>query len=146
VTTYAYAYANGINPTTVTATTNTRVVKTTLDGLGRTIKVETGDTTAVQSVVDTVYDSCACSPLGKVKQVSLPHAPNATVYWTTYTYDALGRTVTVTAHQLRLPGQHYHHHRSGGKMEDVHERRHGEPDPGERTRAGKRDLPVHLHL
>jgi len=31
-----------------------------------------------------------------VKQVSLPHAPNATVYWTTYTYDALGRTVAVT--------------------------------------------------
>jgi YD repeat-containing protein len=34
--------------------------------------------------------------LGKVKEVSLPHAPGATVYWTTYTYDALGRTVTVT--------------------------------------------------
>jgi YD repeat-containing protein len=93
VTTYAYTY----NPTTVTATTGTRVVKTTLDGLGRTIKVETGDTSAVQSVVETVYDSCACSPLGKVKQVSLPHAPGATVYWTTYAYDALGRTVTVTS-------------------------------------------------
>ncbi len=92
VTTYAYTY----NPTTVTATTNTRVVKTTLDGLGRTIQVATGDSSGVQSVVDTVYDSCACSPLGKVKQVSLPHAPNATPSWTTYTYDALGRTIAVT--------------------------------------------------
>ena len=92
-TTYAYAY----NPPTVTATTGTRVVKTTLDGLGRTIKVETGDTTSVKSVVETEYDSCACSPLGKVKRVSLPHAPGATVYWTTYTYDALGRTLTLTA-------------------------------------------------
>jgi hypothetical protein len=32
-----------------------------------------------------------------VSQVSQPYAPNATVYWTTYTYDASGRTVTVTA-------------------------------------------------
>jgi YD repeat-containing protein len=57
--------------------------------------VETGDTSAVQSVVDTEYDSCACSPFGKVKRVSQPYAPGGTVYWTTYTYDALGRTIQV---------------------------------------------------
>ncbi|MGC9969496.1 MAG: hypothetical protein ABSE56_02780 [Bryobacteraceae bacterium] len=58
-TTYAYTY----NPSTVTVTTGARVVKTTQDGLGRTIKVETGDASAVQSVVETEYDSCACSRL-----------------------------------------------------------------------------------
>ena len=103
VTTYAYAYS----PSTVTATTGTRVVKTTLDGLGRTIKVETGDTTSVQSVVETEYDSCACSPLGKLKRVSLPRAPGATAYWTTYVYDALGRTVSVTAPDGSVTGYTY---------------------------------------
>ncbi|MFN8008408.1 MAG: hypothetical protein U0V70_15575 [Terriglobia bacterium] len=46
-------------------------------------------------VVDTEYDSCACSPLGKVKRVSQPYAPGGTVYWTTYTYDGLGRTTRI---------------------------------------------------
>ena len=76
------------------------MVRTTLDGLGRTIKVETSDDDGNnKTVVDTVYDSCACSPLGKVKQVSRPYAPGATVYWTVYTYDALGRTT-----RIDLPG------------------------------------------
>lgn len=90
-----YTYTN--SPPTTKATTNGRWVKTTMDGLGRTIKVETADSTnTVLSVVDTEYDSCACSPLGKVKRVSQPYAPGATVYWTTNTYDALGRTVSVS--------------------------------------------------
>ncbi len=50
-----------------------------------------------KSVVDTVYDACACSPLGKVKQVSQPHAPGATVYTSTFTYDGMGRTLTQVA-------------------------------------------------
>jgi RHS repeat-associated protein len=50
---------------------------------------------AIQSVVDTVYAPCACSPLGKLKKVSQPYAPGGTVYWTTYTYDAIGRTLSV---------------------------------------------------
>jgi RHS repeat-associated protein len=66
-----------------------------MDGFGRTIKVEMGDATSTQSVVDTEYDSCACSPIGKMKRVSQPYAPGGTVYWTTYTYDGLGRTVSV---------------------------------------------------
>ena len=73
------------------------VVKTTLDGLGRTLKVETGDGTGTKSVVDYVYDSCGCSPTGKLKQQSLPHAPGAAAVWTVYTYDGLGRTVSVQA-------------------------------------------------
>jgi YD repeat-containing protein len=35
--------------------------------------------------------------MGKMTQVSQPYAPGNTVYWTTYAYDAIGRTVSVTA-------------------------------------------------
>ncbi len=52
---------------------------------------------ATQSIVQTQYAPCACSPLGKVSAVSQPHAPGATAYWTTYTYDGIGRTVSVLA-------------------------------------------------
>jgi YD repeat-containing protein len=107
VTTYAYTYS----PATVTATTSdpttpytyvvaapgSRFSKTTLDGLGRTVRVEVGDNTGVKSIVDTEYDVCACSPLGKEKRVSRPYAPGGTPVWTSYTYDALGRALTVTA-------------------------------------------------
>ncbi len=54
-----------------------------------------GSTTVSQT--DTEYDSCGCSPLGKMKRVAMPHAPNASVYWTTYNYDGLGRTVSVAS-------------------------------------------------
>ena len=47
-------------------------------------------------ITETVYDACGCSPLGKTKQVSMPHASGATAVWTTYSYDALGRTLSVT--------------------------------------------------
>ena len=57
----------GTNVNLIVTTTDTRIVKTTMDGLGRTIKVETGDSNGTQSVVDTQYGSCACSPLGKVE-------------------------------------------------------------------------------
>jgi hypothetical protein len=30
----------------------------------------------------TVYGPCACSPIGKQLQVSLPHAPNPTTLYT----------------------------------------------------------------
>ena len=42
-----------------------------------------------------VYGPCACSPLGKMTQVSQPYAPGATPVWTVYSYDGLGRTVKV---------------------------------------------------
>ncbi len=87
------SYTNGAAPQQFT--------RTTLDGLGRTIKVERGPTGAnsvgaAVSVVDTEYAPCACSPIGKVKRVSQPYEPGKTVYWTTYTYDGEGRTLTVT--------------------------------------------------
>ncbi len=81
---------------TQTATTGSRWTRKTLDGLGRVVKEERGDGSGTKSTVDTEYDRCPCSPLGKVKRVSQPYAPGGTVYWTTYTYDALGRTLTVT--------------------------------------------------
>ena len=80
-----------------TSTTNGHTARTTLDGYGRVIKEERLDTGGVvKSVVDTEYTSCACSPIGKVRRVSMPHAPGGTVYWATRTYDALGRTVSVS--------------------------------------------------
>jgi hypothetical protein len=91
VTTFAYT----TSPPTVTATTNGRWTKTTLDGLGRTLKAESGDGSGTKSIVDYEYDSCGCSPTGKLKRQSLPYAPGGTVRWTTYTYDGLGRTLTV---------------------------------------------------
>lgn len=96
VTTFGYQDASRVH----TATTNGRTVRTTMDGFGRTIKQERLDSGGVvRSVVDSEYASCACSPLGKLKRVSLPHTPTGTVYWTTYTYDALGRVISTS-----LPG------------------------------------------
>jgi RHS repeat-associated protein len=92
VTTYTYTNV----PPTVKAETNGHWTKSTMDGLGRTIKVERGDGFGTKSIVDTEYEPCACSPLGKTKRVSNPYAPGGTIYWTTYTYDGLGRTVSVS--------------------------------------------------
>ena len=80
----------------MTATTNGRWTKTTGDGLGRAIKVEQGHGSTTVSIVETEYAPCACSPLGKVQRVSMPYAPGQTPVWTTYTYDARGRTLSVT--------------------------------------------------
>ena len=95
VTTYTYTYAPGAS--TQTATVNGRWKTTTLDGFGRTIRVQNGNGSTVVSTVDTQYAPCACSPLGKMSAVSMPYAPGATPAWTTYTYDGSGRTLTVTA-------------------------------------------------
>jgi YD repeat-containing protein len=76
----------------------TRWTKTTVDGFGRTIKVEHGQDSTAKSIVDTEYTVCACSALGKVWRVSQPYAqglPPEQRVWTSYTYDALGRTVSV---------------------------------------------------
>jgi YD repeat-containing protein len=93
VTTYSYSNS----PPSKTATTNGHWVKSSMDGFGRTIKTETGDAAGTKSTVDVGYDSCGCSPLGKMVKQSLPYAPGGTVYWTNYTYDGLGRTVSVAA-------------------------------------------------
>jgi len=96
-----YAYNNApytsSNPATVTTTINGRWTKTTLDGLGRTVLTQTGDASTTQSQVETVYNSCGCSPAGKMTQQAMPHLPSASPAYTTYTYDGIGRTVNVLA-------------------------------------------------
>src|ERR1700730_14958797 len=88
-----YTYNDSASPPYKTATTNGQNghwVVAAMEGFGRTIQtLNTG-----ASVVATHYDPCGCSPLGKVSQVSQPFAPNGSVYWTNYTYDASGRTPT----------------------------------------------------
>ncbi|MBI4910107.1 MAG: hypothetical protein HY820_41200 [Acidobacteria bacterium] len=91
VTTFAYTNS----PPTVKATTNNKWVKSTMDGFGRTVKTESGYGTTTVSVSEVQYAACACSPLGKLKQKSQPYAPGGTVYWTVYSYDGVGRTVSV---------------------------------------------------
>ena len=71
------------------------VTTTILDGLGRPIQIQRGDTTGVKSYMDTVYAPCACSPLAKIQKTSQPYAPGGTEVWTTYTYDGVGRTLSV---------------------------------------------------
>ncbi|MBY0506126.1 MAG: hypothetical protein K2X03_19575 [Bryobacteraceae bacterium] len=89
------SYQDDVNQS-VTWNTISRV-RTTMDGLGRPIKTEVLDpaTSTVKSITDTEYDSCACSPAGKLKRQSMPYAPGGTVLWTTYVYDGLGRTLQV---------------------------------------------------
>jgi RHS repeat-associated protein len=96
VTSYTYT-APGTLPVTQTKTGPDGYTQTTLDGVGRTIKVLRGPSSSlIQSEVDTVYAPCACSPLAKLQKTSQPYAPGGTPVWTTYTYDGIGRTLTVT--------------------------------------------------
>ena len=76
-----------------------RFERTTYDGFGREVKREAGDngTQTVLSTVETQYAPCACSPLGKLWRVSSGYKAGETVVWTTYEYDASGRTTRVTA-------------------------------------------------
>jgi YD repeat-containing protein len=101
-TNYTYGYASTgwtITASTSNASPNTgsHFTTTTLDGLGRTASVQAGTGTGaiLLSEVDTLYAPCACSPLGKMYQRSQPYGPKDTEVYTTYTYDALGRTVNV---------------------------------------------------
>jgi YD repeat-containing protein len=77
------------------AITGDKWVKTYVDGFGRPAKVERGAGPVGISTVETEYDACACTPVGKVKSVSEPYAPGGTAKRTTYTYDNLGRTISV---------------------------------------------------
>ena len=67
------------------------------DGFGRTIKEQSGNGATIVSTVDTEYDSCGCSPLGKMKRVSRPSVTGSPTNWTTYNYDSQGRVLSVVA-------------------------------------------------
>jgi RHS repeat-associated protein len=94
-------YTNFTNPPTTgqtaTTTTNGRWTRKTMDGLGHPILVETGDGSGTKSKAESVYAPCACSPMLKLKQQAMPHAPGTSPVWTTYTYDGIGRTVSTLA-------------------------------------------------
>ena len=97
ITYYDYGGATS-SPPYVRVGLDGRITKTTMDGFGRTVRVERFDSTgAEQSVVDTAYVTCGCSPLGKVGSVSQPYAVGTTPVYTTYSYDGLGRTVSAVA-------------------------------------------------
>jgi RHS repeat-associated protein len=91
-----YTYSGNTQTGTFSDPGGQRWAVTTVDGFGRTIRVQTGHDSTTISTIDTQYAPCACSPLGKVSAVSEPYAPGATPVWTTYTYDGRGRTLTVT--------------------------------------------------
>jgi YD repeat-containing protein len=93
--TVSYSYSTDGRVTT--ATVNGKFTRTTTDGLGRPVKVEKGHGTTVVSIVESEYTACACSPVGKLKRVTRPYAPGGTKYWTSYTYDVLGRTTRIDA-------------------------------------------------
>jgi RHS repeat-associated protein len=98
-TTYTYGYTSGawtITGTSPTSGGSNHFTTTTLDGIGRAVSVQSGYSSTVVSTVDTTYAPCACSPLGKMSRQSQPYGPNDTEVYTNYTYDALGRTLTVT--------------------------------------------------
>ncbi len=98
-TNYSYGYVSSawtIKATTTNSSGSSHFTTTVLDGLGRTASVRTGTGSTALSEVDTLYAPCACSPLGKMYQQAQPYAPpNSAPPATTYTYDALGRTVSV---------------------------------------------------
>jgi hypothetical protein len=102
-TNYTYNYTA---PASVTATTQgssaSHWSKTLLDGFGRTASAQSGYGSTTLSEIDTLYWPCGCSPLGKMYQQSQPYKPGDTVSYTTYTYDALGRTVKVLLSKVRV--------------------------------------------
>ena len=103
VTTYTYNdSASPPNTTAVTCPTvttcNGASVETQMDGFGRTIHTISsygGTPGTTVSTVDESYAPCGCSPLGKLSKQSQPYAPGDTEGWTTYSYDASGRTVSI---------------------------------------------------
>jgi RHS repeat-associated protein len=98
---FYYDYgSNWISHEAIGMNADSRWKHTTLDGFGRTIRVQIDTHSGgVESRVDTEYESCGCTPLGKVYRASQPYRPGDTINWTTYSYDSLGRTINVA-----LPG------------------------------------------
>ena len=88
-------YADTASPPYSTSTVNGRWTTTYLDGLGRPLSDQTGNSSGTLSVAESVYGSCGCSAAGKLIQQAVPHVPGGTVSYTTYTYDGIGRTLSV---------------------------------------------------
>ena len=99
---YLTVYNDSASPPNTCTSVNGRWTQTQLDGLGRPRVALTGygspcGSGTILSQAQTNYESCGCSPLGKMYQQEVPHVPNAEhVATTTYYYDGIGRTLTVT--------------------------------------------------
>jgi YD repeat-containing protein len=113
-----YTYNDTATPPNVCTSVNTRWTQTFLDGLGRTSVVWTGSYTSAGpttsssasgavtlSVAETNYESCGCSPLGKMYQQAIPHSPGANPVYKIYTYDGIGRTTEVTKGSTDTAGE-----------------------------------------
>jgi hypothetical protein len=97
VVTYSNPPYSSSAPPTITSTINGRWTMTALDGLGRTILTSAGDSTSTKSQAESVYGPCACSPMGKLMKQAMPHNVGGTPAYTIYTYDGIGRTLTVVS-------------------------------------------------
>jgi YD repeat-containing protein len=120
-TTYTVYNDSASTPNTCTSV-NTRWTETILDGLGRALKVLTGSyassgqttcssasgaTTLTET--DTSYDSCGCSPMGKLASQTVPYTYGGSAgASTTYYYDGIGRTLAVTAGGSDTTGTSYY--------------------------------------
>jgi len=110
-------YSYGTNAKYTKEIVRNQWTRTWVDGLGRPVRSERGhggvnlgtswaprstpETTV--SLVDTRYGDCACTPFGKPVQVSrVRSSVSQPLVWTTTTYDALGRTATVTGAPVNI--------------------------------------------
>ncbi len=93
VTTFAYQDTVPLQMTETTAidSATTKAVTTTYDGAFRPIETEATDPQGGGDIVMTQYDL-----LGRVSAVSNPYRSGDTVYWTSYSYDPLGRKIIQT--------------------------------------------------
>ncbi len=108
------AYNDTASPPNTCTSVNGRWTQTQLDGLGRPHVVLTGygspcGSGTILSQAETNYESCGCSPLGKMYQQEVPHVPNAEhVATTTYSYDGIGRTLAVVTGGSDTTGTTYY--------------------------------------
>jgi hypothetical protein len=137
ITNYSYSTLGAAPPLWQQVNGPNGITVTTLDGLGRTIRVQRQDGYGnIQSNTDTVYAPCACSPLGKIQKVSQPYRAE---------YDSgldclhirrprpNGQRTGTGRRQhydIRISRQPVDGYRPGGQMEDIHKRRSRQPHHG----------------
>ena len=83
-TTVAISYTQNTVTETIPAANGNqaRWTRTTLDGFGRPRLAESGiGASTVVAVVETEYEPCACTPIGKMKRTTRPYAPGGAKVW-----------------------------------------------------------------